>query len=227
MLAAPFWIGVFAWQPSTATSPRLLPVQGEVHAHLVLGNVNRILLDQVLETWPRVKGRRDCVVTPVDNAWGALHYCLSQTRIARQKVGESYARYINRVKTDHQRGHDALVNVPFGFETLDPQEAIMRLRRATRVRTPETTAIGLRLAAAKHPIKVVLNGLLHRVPLTLTQPQRQVVKIAVLLDTLKTYGAHGMSEPTNRERIDALAKDVAEVADVAYTALGHTQTRAA
>ena len=183
ILDAPFWIGVFAWQPSTATSPRLLPVQGEIHAHLVVGNVNRELLDQILARWP--KQGRFCVVKPVTHAWSAVHYCLSQTRIARQKTGESYARYINRVKTDHQRGHDALADVPFGFETLDLQEIIMRLRRATRVRTPETIAIGLRLAAAKHPIKMMLNGVLHRMPLPLNQDQRTVVKLAVLLNTIQ------------------------------------------
>jgi hypothetical protein len=52
MLAAPFWVGAFATQPRHAwkrvgRDRRLTfdPRGGEPHAHLVLGNVNRILLD--------------------------------------------------------------------------------------------------------------------------------------------------------------------------------------
>jgi hypothetical protein len=180
-LAAPFWMGVFAWQPSTATAPRLLPVQGEPHAHLVVGNVSGEQLDTVLAGWPE-RGRF-CVVTPVTHAWGALHYCLSQTRIART-VGESNARYLNRVKSDHMRGHDALLNCPFDSD-LELREVIMKLRtlhkKTMRPRTPEAVGVAKHLATTRWPIRIVLDGVFHHL---IAPEARPVVKLAVLLYTV-------------------------------------------
>jgi hypothetical protein len=160
MLAEPFWVGVFATQPRHAWKrvgrDRNLafdPRGGEPHAHLVVGNVSREQLDTVLAQWPGVTIHpRYQVIKPITHAWGALHYALSQTRIDRQKVGESYARYINRVKSDHARGQDALLNAPFESDTLDVQDAIMRIRRSfkkTRPRMPEATAWGKRMASKR------------------------------------------------------------------------------
>jgi hypothetical protein len=181
MIDAPFWLGVFAWQPSTATAPQLLPVQGELHAHLVVGNVSRVLLDSVLARWP--EQGRFCVVKPITNAWGAVHYCLSQTRIARQRTGESYARYMNRVKSDHMKGQDALGDAPFDSD-LELREVIMKLQttfKATRARTPEATARFQDLAARRWPLRIACDGVLHELHVPVARP---TVKLAALLYTL-------------------------------------------
>jgi hypothetical protein len=191
ILGQPFWIGVFATQPRFAwkrvgRDRRLAfdPQGGEPHAHLVVGNVSRESLDQVLARWP--EQGRFCVVKPVTHAWSALHYCLSQTRIARQWNGESYARYVNRVKTDHMKKRDALLDSPFDSE-LALHEAIMKLRQTVkraRPKTPESIALGRRLAGQRFPIWWMPNGAVYRLPAALDQEQRKVVKLAVLLDTL-------------------------------------------
>jgi hypothetical protein len=175
ILGAPFWIGVFARQPGT----------GEPHVHLIVGNVSRVQLDSILAGWP-MRGRF-VKVKPVTHAWGALHYLLSQTRIARKQKGESYARYVNRVKSDHWQKHDALLNAPFHSE-LDLLEAIMRLRqmqKRTRPKTPESVAQARILAGEHWPIYMHRSGVIHRLPLPLDQSQRKVVKVAILLDTLR------------------------------------------
>jgi hypothetical protein len=173
LLAQPFWILVYAWQPGSVTAERaahhrrhpgesdhhfmtrILPVEGDVYAHLVLGNVSEDLLADLIARWP--DGGRFCVAKPITQerggAWGALHYALSQTRIRRLE-GESRAHYIGRVKWDHRGtgsrpGHDALCNVPYESDTLEIQDFVFRMRRATkkaRSVTPETSVRMSRLA---------------------------------------------------------------------------------
>ena len=185
LLSAPFWIGVFAWQPSTATVPEFLPVQGEIHVHLVVGNVNRVQLDSILARWP--EQGRFVKVKAVYHAWGALHYCLSQTRIARREKGESEASYWNRVKSDHMYKRDALATAPFGLDTLDLWEIIIMLRQTvkrSRPKTPESVARARILAGEHWPIWWIPDGVIHRLPLALDQDQRKVVKFAILLHTV-------------------------------------------
>lgn len=186
ILDAPFWIGVFATQPQNAWvrvgGRRVFdPQGGEPHVHLVVGNVSRESLDQILTAWP-AQGRF-CVVKPVTHAWGSLHYCLSQNRIDRV-AGESNARYWNRVKTDHMRKRDALLNAPFD-SNLELRETIMKLRQTmkrARPKTAESVALARRLAGEHWPIWWMTKGVIYRLPLALDQDQRKVVKLAVLLD---------------------------------------------
>ena len=195
MLAEPFWVRAFATQPRHAwkrvgRDRRLAfdPQGGEPHAHLVVGNMNRVQVDLILARWPE-RGKYG-VVKPVTNAFGAIHYALSQSRIARM-TGESKARYLNRVKTDHMRGHDALLDAPQFSLTLDVQETVMAVRktiRTLRPRTPEATALGERLAAVRWPTTMEMDGVILRIPLVLDRDRRSVVKLAVLLDTLAKYG---------------------------------------
>jgi len=83
---------------------------------------------------------------------------------------------------------DALLDSPFDSEILlDLHEAIMKLRQTlkrTRPKTPESIALGRRLAGQRFPIWWMPNGVVYRLPVALDQAQRKVVKLAVLLDTL-------------------------------------------
>jgi hypothetical protein len=140
LVAEPLLLYVFAKQPGT----------GEPHVHVLVGNVSRDLLDQELARGPGEP--RHQKITPVTHAWGLIHYVLAQTRIARRRSGESYARYVNRVKTDHQRGHDALITTPFDSGNLDALHDLMRARdRVQKIRrsTPEASAWGREMAAAR------------------------------------------------------------------------------
>jgi hypothetical protein len=64
----PFWILVFARHPG-----------GAPHAHMIIGNVTREMLDEGLASWPGVDrpGGRP-VAKAVWNRWGALHYLFAQ-----------------------------------------------------------------------------------------------------------------------------------------------------
>jgi hypothetical protein len=103
-------------------------------------------------------------------------------------AGESNARYLNRMKTDHMRGHDALLDVPEFSLSLDLQETVMAVRkkiRTLRPRTPEATALGERLAAVRWPIRMEMGGVIHRV--APVRDKRPVILLAVLLGTVKKY----------------------------------------
>jgi hypothetical protein len=62
---------------------------------------------------------------------------------------------------------------------------LRQLQKRTRPKTPESVAQARRLAGEHWPIYMTWAGVIHRLPLPLDQIQRKVVKVAILLDTLR------------------------------------------